>query len=130
MCGENKHDNSSVRLDHLLTTMATATLLIHYNIVSSIFTRIAGLRTPASDSGSGLPFFLTSLNHTSQLSNIIIFLLQHESTSQFTSKSFHPGLPLSHGSRIYRVAQKNNTESMSNIQNKLNTCISSNCKSL
>ena len=29
-----------------------------------------------------------------------------------------------------RVAQKNNTESMSNIHNKLNTCISSKCKSL
>ena len=57
--GENKHDNSSVRLDHLFTTPATASLIVHLHIhnntVSPIFIRIAGLRTPASDSGSGLP---------------------------------------------------------------------------
>ena len=31
---------------------------------------------------------------------------------------------------LYRVAQKNNTENMSNIYNELNTCIRSKCKSL
>ena len=62
---------------------------IHYNAVNSIFIRIAGLRTPASDSGSGLRVLLTSLNHRSQLHNIIPSLLQHESTSQFTTESYN-----------------------------------------
>ena len=92
--GENKHDNSSVRLDHLLTTPATASLIIHSHIniiIQSVQYSSESpdselwLRTPAPDSR----VLLTSLNHTSQLYNIIPFLLQHESTSQFTTKSFN-----------------------------------------
>ena len=50
---------------------------------------IAGLRTPASDSGSDLQILPTSPIHTNQLSNIIPVLLQHKSTSQFRYKSLH-----------------------------------------
>ena len=73
------------RLDHLLTTPATASLLFHSHIYITI--QSVQYLSELPDSGSGLRVLLTSVNHTSKLSNIIIFLLQHEPTSQFTTKS-------------------------------------------
>ena len=68
-------NNSSVRLDNLLTGHSS---FIH---IYTLFTQsdtnftIAGLRTPASDSGSGLQVLPTSLIHTNYLSHINLGLL-------------------------------------------------------